>query len=321
MPELPDVELYIAKLKEMVLGQPLVSAKMVSMFVLRTVSPPLSDLAGKEVTCVFRLGKRIVLSFAPSPAPPPDPGRTNIDRSPGEGFPDDGPFLVVHLMIAGRFLWRAPGAKPPGKITMAIFEFPNGQLVLTEASSKKRASIHVIADRAGLAEMDPGGIEPLTCTPQQFVEALRRENRTLKRGLTNPKTFSGIGNAFSDEILWAAKLSPVRLTQALSDEEALRLHKATVDTLTTWTTTLREEFKNKFPGPGDVTAFRPDYAVHGKFGKPCPVCGRKVQRITYAENETNYCAQCQNEGRMLADRSLSRLLKSDWPKTIEEMES
>lgn len=297
MPELPDVELYVSKLRETVLGQSLVSAKMVSMFVLRTVTPSLAEITSKPVTDIFRLGKRIVFAFD-----------TN------------GPFLVVHLMIAGRFQWKPLDMKPPAKITMAVFTFSNGQLILTEASSKKRASVHVVADRVALAEMDPGGIEPLTCTREQFVEALRRENRTLKRALTNPRTFSGIGNAFSDEILWAAKLSPLRLSQALSDEEAKRLYRATVDTLTLWRDRLLSEFKNKFPGPGDVTAFRPDYAVHGRFGQLCPVCGRKVQRIAYAENETNYCAQCQNEGRMLADRSLSRLLKSDWPKTIEEME-
>lgn len=301
MPELPDVELYVAKLREVVVGQQLHNVRILTPFVLRSVTPPLSALSGSTVSDVFRLGKRVVFDFSPSGA-------------------EQGPFLIVHLMIAGRFLWRAVAAKPPGRIALAMFDFSNGTLILTEASKKRRAGIHVVADRAGLKEHDPGGIEPLECTSAQFAEALKSENRTLKRALTNPRKFSGIGNAFSDEILFAAQLSPVRLTSSLSEAETDRLYDATVETLATWRARLLEEFKDKFPGSGDVTAFRPEYAVHGKFGKSCPVCGHKVQRIAYAENETNYCAKCQNEGRMLADRSLSRLLKSDWPKTIEEME-
>lgn len=297
MPELPDVELYVHKLGELIVGEPLLAVKLMTPFVLRSVEPALETLVGRKVTGVRRLGKRIVFEFSAG-----------------------GPFLVVHLMIAGRFQWRQPDAKPFGKISLALFHFANGTLVLTEASKKRRASIHVVANKAGLKVHDPGGIEPLICTGPEFVTVLRTENRTLKRMLTNPKKFSGIGNAFSDEILFVAQLSPVRLTSSLSDAEAIRLYEATVSTLTSWTDRLKAEFKGRFPGAGDVTAFRPEYAVHGKFGQSCPVCGHKVQRIAYAENETNYCAKCQNEGRMLADRSLSRLLKSDWPKTIEEME-
>lgn len=297
MPELPDVELYVSRLKEIVLGQPLEKIQLVSMFLLRTVTPPPSDLVGRKVSDIFRMGKRVVFAF--------------------EGADD---FLVIHLMIAGRFLWRPVGSKLPGKLALAAYDFPNGRLILTEAGSKKRSSMHVVRGREALEELNPGGLEPLTSTLEQFGGALKSENRTVKRALTNPRMFSGIGNTFSDEILWAAKLSPFKLTQSLSDEEVARLRKATIETLTHWTEVLKSEFRDKFPGSGDVTAFRPDYAVHGKFGMPCPVCGHKVQRVAYAENEMNYCAQCQNEGRMLADRSLSRLLKSDWPKTIQEME-
>lgn len=297
MPELPDVELYITKLKEQVLGQPLLSIRLVSMFVLRTVSPALGSFSGLVVTDIFRLGKRIVF-----------------------GFGEDGPFLVVHLMIAGRFQWRPAGSKPLGRITLAVLDFPSGSLVLTEASKKRRAGLYAVADRGSLAQHDPGGIDPLSCTLEDFRRTLSSENRTLKRALTHPKWFSGIGNAYSDEICFHARLSPLRLTQSLSSEESRRLFEATRSTLTTWRDRLQEEFKTKFPGAGDVTAFRPDFAVHGRFGLPCPVCGHKVQRIVYAENETNYCASCQNEGRLLADRSLSRLLKDDWPKTIEEMD-
>ena len=297
MPELPDIELYVAKLRDLLTGVPLSSSRMVSLFILRTVTPSLQELAGHRVRSVERLGKRVVL-----------------------GFQDTDARIVIHLMVSGRFLWRAVGANPPPKITMAVFSFPHGQLVLTEASSKKRASIHVVPNKEALQAMDPGGVEPLECSPVEFLIALRKENRTLKRGLTNPRAFSGIGNAYSDEILWAAQLSPLRLTQSLTDDEGLRLREAAVATLQTWSARLLDEFANKFPGPGDVTAFRPDFAVHGKFGKPCPECGNKVQRIVYAENETNYCAECQLEGRILADRSLSRLLKSDWPRSLEEME-
>lgn len=299
MPELPDVDLYVAKLSERVCGVVLQGIKTLTPFVLRTVEPTLQSLEGRTVQRVFRLGKRVVFDFS-------DQG--------------DGPFLIVHLMIAGRFQWKETGTNPPGRISLAVFDFPTGRLVLTEASKKRRAGVFVVPDSAALRTYDPGGIEPLESTFAEFDQVLRRENRTLKRALTDPRKFSGIGNAYSDEILFAGRLSPLRLTSSLSEDESIRLHTATVTTLKSWSQKLLNQFKDKFPGPGDVTAFRPDFAVHGKFGEPCPVCGRKVQRIAYAENETNYCAQCQNEGRMLADRSLSRLLKTDWPKTIEEME-
>lgn len=296
MPELPDVELYVHKIREVVGDARLLRAKALTPFVLRTVSPPLSDANDKRLVSVGRLGKRIVLGF------------------------DAGPTLVVHLMVSGRFQWKAPGSKPPGRIAVAQFEFENGTLFVTEASKKRRASLHVFPSEAEASQLNPGGVEPLSCTATEFSDALTKENRTLKRVLTNPRAFSGIGNAYSDEILWAAKLSPLRLTGSLSPEETARLHAATVETLTTWRDRLIQEFSTKFPGPGDVTAFRPDFATHGKFGQPCPACGHKIQRIVYAENETNYCAQCQNEGRVLADRALSRLLKDDWPRTLEELE-
>jgi formamidopyrimidine-DNA glycosylase len=298
VPELPDVTIYCEALAARTAGGKLQTVRLISPFVLRTVDPPVSALDGRTVKSVERLGKRIVFGF------------------------DAGLFLVVHLMISGRLLWNEGTLKsmrPGGKATLAVFVFERGFLTLTEASSKKRASIHVLQGREALVQHDPGGVEPLECSLKEFAESLTRENRTLKRALTNPRAFSGIGNAYSDEILHAARLSPVRLTQQLKPDEVERLHFAMRETLVQWTNRLREEFGGAFPGRGKVTAFRPDFAVHGKFGQPCPVCGRPVQRISYAENETNYCAQCQNEGRMLADRSLSRLLKSDWPRTIEEM--
>jgi formamidopyrimidine-DNA glycosylase len=298
VPELPDVTIYCEALAARTVGRALRSVRLVSPFVLRTVDPPISELDSRVVAGVERLGKRIVVGF------------------------EGGLYLVIHLMISGRLLW-GDGAtktlKPGGKATLAVFLFEDGTLTLTEASSKKRASLHVVNGREGLVQHDPGGLEPLQCTQQEFQEALTRENRTLKRALTSPRTFSGIGNAYSDEILHAARLSPVRLTQQLKPDEVERLFGAMKETLVYWTEKLRKEFGGGFPGRGKVTAFRPDFAVHGKFRLPCPLCGKPVQRISYAENETNYCAQCQNEGRMLADRSLSRLLKSDWPKTIEEM--
>lgn len=298
MPELPDVTVYCEALAARTVGRRLESVRIVSPFVLRSVEPPVNELHGKKVERVERLGKRIVVAF------------------------EGGLFLVVHLMIAGRLLWSEgspKSMKPGGKDTLMVFVFESGFLTLTEASSKKRAAVYVVRGREELKKHDPGGIEPLQCTQEQFIEALTRRNHTLKRALTSPHLFSGIGNAYSDEILHAARLSPVRLTQSLKPDESARLFEATRKTLIEWTVRLRKEYDGRFPGRGEVTAFRPDFAVHGKYRQPCPVCGKPVQRISYAENETNYCAQCQNEGRMLADRSLSRLLRDDWPKTIEEM--
>jgi formamidopyrimidine-DNA glycosylase len=297
MPELPDVTVYVEALRERVVGKRLERMRFFNPFVLRSVEPPKSAFEGGIATEIRRIGKRIAIGF------------------------EGGLFFVIHLMIAGRLRWsERTGAKPPGKIGHAAFDFENGTLLLTEASSHKRATVHFAQGEQAVAAHDPGGVEPLECSQNAFAEQLRAENRTLKRALTNPKRFSGIGNAYSDEILFAARLSPVRLTSSLSDEEVSRLHEAVRSTLQDWTDRLRHEFAGRFPGPGQITAFRPDFAVHGRFGLPCPVCGTKVQRIRYAENETNYCARCQNEGRMLADRSLSRLLRDDWPKTIEEME-
>ncbi len=297
MPELPDVELYLHALRSRVVGKRLLSVKTLNPFVLRSVIPPLSELHGKQVAGLLRLGKRIVLEF------------------------EGDLFLVIHLMIAGRLRWSDKPGAAPARITHATFEFEGGgTLYLTEASSKKRAGIHVEKGVANLAQHNPGGIDVLTCTFEEFHRELLAENRTLKRGLTNGHRFSGIGNAYSDEILFDARLSPVRLTRSLTEEEIRTLFASVRSVLTTWRDRLIVEFKDKFPGAGQVTAFRPDFAVHGKYGLPCPVCGAKVQRIQYAENETNYCAKCQNEGRLLADRSLSRLLKDDWPRTLEQME-
>ncbi|MCH7945313.1 MAG: formamidopyrimidine-DNA glycosylase [Armatimonadetes bacterium] len=298
MPELPDVTIYCEALERAVVGSRLVAARIFSPFLLRSVEPPVADLQGRKVVGVRRIGKRIVLEF------------------------EGGLFLVVHLMIAGRLLWNdgePKSMRPGGRNTLAVLQFENGHLLLTEAGSKKRASLFVVVGESALAEHDPGGIEPLECSLAEFSKALTRENRTLKRALTDPKAFSGIGNAYSDEILHAARLSPLKLSQSLDSAEVKRLHVAAQQTLQEWTDRLREQFKGKFPGRGKITAFRPEFAVHGKYREPCPVCGNPVQRIRYAENETDYCAKCQNEGRMLADRSLSRLLKDDWPKTIEEM--
>jgi formamidopyrimidine-DNA glycosylase len=292
VPELPDVTVYVEALAARVVGRPMTSASLKSPFVLRSVTPPLDVLNGKTVTGIRRLGKRIVLAFE------------------GELF------LVVHLMIAGRLRWREPGAKLGfgGKMLLASFAFPNGTLFLTEASSKKRASIDVVQGEASLDRLNPGGLEPLGSTLEQFGAALTRENHTLKRALTDPHLFSGIGNAYSDEILHAAKLSPLKLTQSMTAEEIARLHDATRATLVVWIDQLRRELGGAFPEK--VTAFRDAMAVHGRFKKPCPVCGAPVQRIVYAENECNYCARCQTGGRVLADRSLSRLLKDDWPREL-----
>lgn len=301
MPELPDIELYLHALRARVLGQPVERARIVSPFVLRTFAPAIETIEGRAVCELRRLGKRIVLRFDKGPGPP-------------------DLFLVIHLMIAGRLRWGKRGARPPGKIGLAAFEFPTGTLLLTEASQTKRAALYLVAGEAALAAHDPGGKEVLSASVEAFRAVLLRENHTLKRALTDPRLFAGIGNAYSDEILHAARLSPVKLTSRLMEEEIARLHAAIQSTLRTWMAKLQAEFGERFPGPGDVTAFRPDFAVHGRFGQPCPICRQAVQRIRYAENETNYCPTCQNEGRVLADRSLSRLLKDDWPRTVEELE-
>jgi formamidopyrimidine-DNA glycosylase len=299
MPELPDIELYLAALRKRVVDRAFSEFKFYNPFALRTVAPKPAELLTKPIRDVFRIGKRIAFEL------------------------EGGACIVVHLMIAGRFRWLATTAKVQMKITHASWRFDDGILVLTEVSSKKRAGVWLFASRSEAAGQDPGGIDPLSASPEAFSEALLAENRTLKRALTNPKRFSGIGNAYSDEILHAARLSPLKLTKSLSADEVERLRLATRDTLNLWAAKLLEEFKggDKFPGPGDVTAFRPDFATHGKFGQPCPVCGRPIQRIRYAENETNYCAECQNEGRILADRALSRLLKDDWPRAFSDEES
>ena len=294
MPELPDVVVYVERLEARILGRQLLRARVLNPFVLRSVSPALGELEGRRVTGIRRLGKRIVIGF-------------EADH-----------YLVVHLMIAGRFRWLAPGAKPPGKISLAVFEFEHGQLVLTEAGSKRRASLHVVEGTGAVAGFDRGGLEPLDIGPDVFADRLRSENHTLKRGLTDPRMFSGIGNAYSDEILHRARLSPLQLTGRLSDEDAATLYAATQAVLREWTDRLRAEAGEGFPEK--VTAFREGMAVHGRFGEPCPVCGAPIQRIRYADNETNYCARCQTAGRVLADRSLSRLLGADWPRSIDELE-
>ncbi len=306
MPELPDIMVYLSALRDRIVGQPLERARALSPFFVRSVEPPLAGVEGKVVAGVERLGKRVILAL----------GSDTQRAAAGQ----DDLFLVFHLMIAGRFRWLKPGAKPPGKIALAVFDFPPGRLVVTEAGTKKRASLHVVADRTGLASFDRGGLEVLEADGAAFAHALRRENHTLKRSLTDPRLFSGIGNAYSDEILHAARLSPLQLTSKLTDEQTARLYAAARATLTRWIERLGAEFRDRFPGPGDVTAFRPDFAVHGRFGEPCPACGTAVQRIRYAENETNYCPRCQTGGKVLADRSLSRLLKDDWPRTVEELE-
>ncbi|HVP10898.1 MAG TPA: DNA-formamidopyrimidine glycosylase family protein [Phycisphaerae bacterium] len=295
MPELPDITVYIEALKPRVVSQTLEQVRIVSPFLLRTFDPPIEQAEGQAVVGVRRLGKRIVLCTA------------------------NDLFIVIHLMIAGRLRWLDLAGKPPAKIGLAAFDFSSGTLVLTEAGSKKRASLHVVRGEAGLRTLDPGGLEVLGAEPAAFRDALRRENHTLKRSLTDPRLFSGIGNAYSDEILHAARLSPIALTGKLTDDEIERLHAATQSTLTHWIDELRGQFGDRFPGPGEITAFRPDFAVHGRFGKPCPTCNTEVQRIRYAENETNYCPRCQTDGRILADRSLSRLLREDWPRTVEQL--
>ncbi|HEV8303661.1 MAG TPA: DNA-formamidopyrimidine glycosylase family protein [Gemmatimonadales bacterium] len=295
MPELPDIVVYLDALAPRILGLPLQRARVMSPFLLRTAEPPLAAVEGKTVTGLRRLGKRIVWAM------------------------EEDLFLVFHLMIAGRFKWRKRGAKPPGKIGLATFDFPDGTLLLTEASKKHRASLHVVRGKRGLAAHDPGGLDVLTADLTTFRAALRSESHTLKRALTDPRLFDGIGNAYSDEILHAAKLSPFQLTGRLSDDEVARLHGAARRTLVDWIDRLRAETGFEFPEK--VTAFREGMAVHGRYRQPCPVCGSPVQRIRYAENEANYCATCQTGGRVLADRALSRLLKDDWPRSLEEWEA
>jgi formamidopyrimidine-DNA glycosylase len=292
MPELPDVLLYIESLKPRIVNQPLDRVRLASPFVVRSVSPPMSAIHGRTVRALSRMGKQIVLEF------------------------DGNLFLIVHLMIAGRFQWKQPYTKIPGKLGLAAFDFPGGTLLLTEAGSKKRASLHLVEGRTGLAAFDRGALEVLDSSLAAFKETLTRENHTVKRALTDPRLFSGIGNAYSDEILHRARLSPMKLTSKLSEQEVKRLHEATKSTLTEWVDRLRNETGSDFPSK--VTAFRPEMAVHGRYGQPCPVCGSPVQRIVYAENECNYCSICQTEGRLLADRALSRLLKQDWPRSLDE---
>ncbi len=318
MPELPDITIYLDALRPRIVNQVLQRIRIVSPFLLRTVEPPIEAAHGRTVADVTRLGKRIVLRLAAvaSSEATPTPSDQAADEQAGGEF-----FLVLHLMIAGRLRWLAPGAKLPAKITLAAFDFPAGTLVLTEAGTKKRAALHVFSTAAALRALDPGGLEVLDADRAAFAAALRRENHTLKRALTDPRLFSGIGNAYSDEILHAARLSPVALTSKLADEEIDRLYAATRHTLMHWIAELRRQFADRFPGPGDITAFRPDFAVHGRFGQPCPACGTPVQRIRYAENETDYCPRCQTDGRILADRSLSRLLRDDWPRTVAELEA
>ena len=294
MPELPDVVVYIEALERRVLGRALTGVRIASPSVLRTFDPPYDAAVGREVRGLRRVGKRIVFEF-----------------------PDDL-FMVIHLMIAGRLRWLAPGASVPRKVGLAALDFTDGTLVLTEQGTKKRAGLWVLKGEEALAALDRGGIEPLEMTLAEMTEALQKENRTLKRALTDPRLFSGIGNAYSDEILWEARLSPTTRTRSMTEEELQRLHRAIQDCLTGWTEKLRAEVGEGWPEK--VTAFRPDMEVHGKYGEPCPRCGSAVQRIVYSDNETNYCATCQTGGRLLADRALSRLLKDDWPKSIDELE-
>jgi formamidopyrimidine-DNA glycosylase len=294
VPELPDVELYLSALRPRLVGQPVERVRVSSPFFVRTFDPPIAALEGKRVRGLSRMGKRLVWAF------------------------DDDLFAVLHLMIAGRLRWRERGSTIPAKVGLAAFDFPEGTLLFTEAGSRKQASLHIVRGADAAAAMDPGGADVFAMTLDAFAAALRSGNHTLKRSLTDPHLFSGIGNAYSDEILHAAQLSPVKLTHALTDEEIARLFDATRAVLREWLTRLREETGDAFPEK--VTAFRPGMAVHGRFGKPCPRCGAPVQRIVYARNESNYCAPCQTGGKLLADRALSRLLREDWPKTLEDLE-
>jgi formamidopyrimidine-DNA glycosylase len=295
MPELPDISAYISALEPRIVGQPLEHVRIASAFLLRTAQPPIESAESHVVRELRRIGKRIAIGL------------------------DNDLWLVVHLMIAGRLHWKAPGAKLAGRNNLAAFDFPNGSLVLTEAGTKRRASLHVFNGEGALRSVDPGGIEIFESDLDAFRTALTAENRTLKRALTDPRIVSGIGNAYSDEILHAAQLSPIALTHKLKPEEWERLYKATRETLQLWIDRLVDESKTGFPEK--VTAFRKDMAVHGRYGLPCPRCGEPIQRIRYADNETNYCAKCQTGGKVLADRSLSRLLGADWPRTLDELEA
>jgi formamidopyrimidine-DNA glycosylase len=294
MPELPDITLYLEQLTPRILHQPLLAITIRSLFVLRSVEPPLSAVEGKQVLGLRRMGKRIVLAL------------------------ESDLFIVIHLMIGGRLRWQALGSKVGGKLVLAVLEFPAGLLVLTEAGTKRRASLHLVAGQTGLRQFERGGLEVLEADLASFRERLTSENHTLKRSLTDPRLFSGIGNAYSDEILHRARLSPLVLTSRLGDEEIATLYEATRATLQEWIGRLSRETGDAFPEK--VTAFREGMAVHGRFGKPCPDCGSPVQRIRYADNETNYCARCQTGGRLLADRAMSRLLKKDWPRSLEDIE-
>jgi len=294
LPELPDITVYVEALAARVLEQPMERLRIGNPFIVRTIEPPVSSVEGRRVIALRRIGKRIVFAM-----------EANL-------------FVVLHLMIAGRLRWRDRGAAIPGKVGLAAFDFPDGTAMLTEQGSKRQASIHLIEGAENLASLDPGGLEVIGSTLPEFAERLTRENHTLKRALTDPHIFSGIGNAYSDEILHAARMSPMTLTSSLRDTDIARLHDATIRTLERWIARLRHETGDSFPDK--VTAFHAGMAAHGRYGKPCPDCGAPIQRIVYARNEANYCATCQTGGRLLSDRALARLLKQDWPKTLEEME-
>ena len=293
MPELPDVTVYVELIAAKTAGRKIERVRISNPFVVRSVDPPVQATEGKAVRAVRRIGKRIALGL------------------------DEDIWIVIHLMIAGRFRWLKPGGKMPGRLGLAAFDFENGSLVLTEAGTQRRASITVVRGESALDDIDRGGVEPLEVDEKTFAGQLARENHTLKRSFTDPRLFSGIGNAYSDEIFHRARVSPIKLTSRLTSEEVTRLYAATREVLTEWTDRLRNEAGGEFPAK--VTAFHDEMAVHGRFGKPCPVCGSPVQRIRYASNETNYCARCQTDGRLLADRALSRLLKQDWPRSIDEL--
>jgi formamidopyrimidine-DNA glycosylase len=295
VPELPDVAAYISALEQRILGRPLERVRIANPFLLRTAQPPISSAEGRTVRELRRIGKRIAIGL------------------------DGDLWLVLHLMIAGRLHWKAPGAKLTGRNNLAAFDFRDGSLVLTEAGTKRRASLHLLSGEEALRSLDPGGIDVFSSDLDAFRAALMAENRTLKRALTDPRILSGVGNAYSDEILHAARLSPILLTHKLTPSEWERLFAATRETLALWTSRLKAEADGGFPE--HVTAFHKDMAVHGRYGKPCPTCGETVQRIRYADNETNYCPRCQTDGKVLADRALSRLLKSEWPRTLEELEA